>query len=162
MKTSIFSLLLCLLTIPVAGQAGIGDTLKSTKLSLIVLSVEAASEITAYYTQIEPSEGAVYVTVQYKYKNISGRPLGSMSQPIITLIDPMGNEYEPDARASAIYSLQMDNDEKVISELNPGITSKGSKVFEISEELLKKSGWHLLIKFDNVAFRIACLGTIEL
>lgn len=132
----------------------VGDTLKSERTSLIVTSIKSLRSINGDFLESEPSEGAIYLTVQYKYKNISGKAIGMFSKPSISLIDPNGNDYDADIGASSVFATVVDDNEKVLSDLNPGITVKSSTVFEVSEEALKTFGWYLSIELGDSHFKI--------
>ena len=132
----------------------IGDTIKHGRIALIVTSVAGRTVVGGDFFKATPSEGAVYVAVQYKYKNISTKSIGSFSKPSMKLIDPYGNKYDMDVNASSCYGSENKDNEKVISALNPGITSKASCVFEVSSELLNKSPWELLVNVEDQDFRI--------
>ena len=82
--------------------------------------------------------------VEYAYKNISQNPIDSWSLPIIKLQDINGAVYTQDADASWYFDDY--SDEKIISDLNPGIKTKGSKIFEVSTEIL--NGGILYAFFD--------------
>jgi len=68
---------------PEEALANIGDTLKTGQLNLIVTAIRTRSRVGGEFAESTPSEGAVYLTVQYKYKNVSGKAIGMFSQPDI-------------------------------------------------------------------------------
>jgi hypothetical protein len=135
----------------------LGDTIKHSRIALIVTSVAGRTEVGGTFFKSTPSEGAVYIAVQYKYKNISTKSIGAFSKPPLKLIDPYGNKYDIDVNASSSYGSENKDNEKVISDLNPGITSKASCVFEVSSELLNKSPWELLVNVEDQDYRITSL-----
>jgi len=97
-----------------------------------------------------PSTGGAFITIDWSYKNISKKPLSSWSNPDVVLIDPNGAEYEPDSEATLLYSANSGGDEKIISNLNPGITVSGDgEIYEVSKELCSKDGWKAKIKSDK-------------
>ncbi len=133
---------------------GIGDTLNDGKVALIVTNIETKGSVGDEYSNTAASEGAVYVAVQYKYKNVSGSAIGMFEKPKISLYDPSGTAYEEDINATTSYSSQVGIDEKIISDLNPGITVKSCTVFEVSKELFNQTGWRLILVSDDVSFTI--------
>lgn len=97
-----------------------------------------------------PSTGGAFITVNWSYKNITKKPLSSWSNPDVVLIDPNGAEYEPDAEATILYASTNNDDEKVFSNLNPGITVSGTgKIYEVSKDLCTADGWKVKIKADK-------------
>ena len=97
-----------------------------------------------------PSTGGAFITIDWSYKNITKKPLSSWSNPDVVLIDPNGAEYEPDAEATILYAANNNDDEKVFSNLNPGITVSGTgKIYEVSNDLCNNDGWKVKIKADK-------------
>ncbi len=97
-----------------------------------------------------PSTGGAFITIDWSYKNITKKPLSSWSNPDVVLIDPNGAEYEPDAEATILYASNNNDDEKVFSNLNPGITVSGTgKIYEVSKDLCTADGWKVKIKADK-------------
>jgi TM2 domain-containing membrane protein YozV len=136
--------------------SNLGDTLKASSIYLIVTNIKPLSSIGGndFVEATRPSEGAIYLTVQYKYKNISNKALGMFSKPTISLVDPNGNSYDADIAASGAFAMEVDDNEKVISDLNPGISVKSSTVFEVANELLQQPGWCLHVEFDDQTFKV--------
>jgi hypothetical protein len=76
--------------------------------------------------------------------------MSSFSNPTIRLISPDRIEYNADVGATSARASEIEVDEKIISNLNPGITVQSTAVFEVSRELLAESGWQIQIKYDGV------------
>jgi len=70
-------------------------------------------------------------------------------------LDPNGNDYDSDMAASSYFAAQIGQDEKVFSDLNPGISVKSSAVYEVSKEMYQKHGWKLSIDVDGKTFIVA-------
>lgn len=132
----------------------VGDTFKTNKMEIKVISIEKRKKVGDDIFGEKASEGGVYIAVYYQYKNISDKAIGAFSQPSVKLIDPKGTKYDSDLGATTSYVTEdkINIDEKVLSDLNPGITVKDAEVFEVSEELLKDTGWQLIIDADQDAF----------
>lgn len=105
------------------------------------------------------SKGGIYLVVDWSYKNASRKPMGAFSQPKLTLISPDGTEYEEDLGATAVYAGEVDLDEKILSNLNPGITVQSASVIEVAENLLAEEGWRIQIEFDDDKTFFAVRGT---
>jgi hypothetical protein len=131
----------------------IGETVKTDKFEITIISIEERSQVGATYFSSKPSEGGTYIAINWKYKNISDKPIGMFSFPIISLIDGKGIKYSTDISATSSFATETDDDSKIASDLNPGITVKDSKVFEISSELFAVGGWQLKIA-ENTFIKI--------
>lgn len=107
-----------------------------------VLGVSTARAVGTEYFSSQASEGGVYVIIKWSMKNISKKPLGLWDRPTTALLDPNGVEYSEDLDAGSNYSTQVDDSqEKILSDLNPGIKTKQYAVFEISREAWSAPGW---------------------
>ena len=51
----------------------VGDTVKTDKFEINIFSVETSKIVGNTYFKKEPSEGGIYVIVNWEYKNISNR-----------------------------------------------------------------------------------------
>lgn len=129
--------------------AELGTPVTTGKFEITVTSVELRDRVGGEFLNSSPSEGGTYVAVQWRYKNISPKPVGSFSLPRLKLADSNGTEYDPDISASSYYAGEVGADTKILSDLNPGITSTDVKVFEVSRESLSTLGWQLRIKADQ-------------
>lgn len=127
----------------------IGQTFDSGNVQVTVVSAELKDKVGGEYFESKPAEGGVYVAVVWKYKNIGNEPIGMFSQPSLKLIDPNGVEYDSDAGASASYSTERELTEKVISDLNPGITVTAAEVFEVAKDSYDPKTWKVLVKADD-------------
>lgn len=132
-----------------ASNFEVGETATTEDLEVTVTVVEERDKVGDDMINAEPSEGGMYVAVQWTYKNISDEAIGSFSMPSLNLVDENENSYSSDLDGSMGYAMEVDGDSKVLSELNPGISVTDSSVFEVSEELFDASTWTLLIKADE-------------
>ncbi len=132
--------------------AKVGDTITTNKFEIVVTSIEARTKVGTDFFNSTPAEGGIYVTVQWKYKNITSEPIGSLSTPSIRLIDKNNTRYRPDINASGNFATELNLDRKILSDLNPGITVKAAAVFEISKEFYEGGGWKLMVDADENAY----------
>jgi hypothetical protein len=123
----------------------IGDKVSAPPLEIVVNSAQQKLRVGTEYFNSSPSEGATYVAINWRYKNIGKKPLSMWSKPEMKLRDAEGTEYSEDIGAASSYATEIDLDEKVISDLNPGITVNSAAVFEISKESLQNPGWKIVI-----------------
>jgi hypothetical protein len=134
---------------------GVGETMVYPRIELIIVSVNHKKSVGGEFLNEVASEGAILITVDYKYKNTSPEPIRSFSKPRIKLIDNKGVEYNPDIGKSSVYAVEKNIDSKVISDLNPGITVNDVEVFEIGEKQFVEDKWTLLVSSDNETYRVA-------
>ncbi|KZL93576.1 DUF4352 domain-containing protein [Clostridium magnum] len=123
----------------------VGDVIKTDKFEVTIVSIEEKAQVGGEYIKKTPSEGGTYIAVQFQYKNISDKPVGSFSKPSINLTDKSGTKYKADIDASSTFATEVNPDRKIVSDLNPGITVKDADVFEISKDSYSKGGWKLLV-----------------
>jgi hypothetical protein len=123
----------------------IGDKVSAPPLEIVVNSAQEKLSVGNEFFNSRPSEGATYVAINWQYKNVGKKPLSMWSKPEMKLRDAEGTEYSEDIGAASSYATEIDLDEKVISDLNPGITVKSAAVFEISKESLQNPGWKIVI-----------------
>ncbi|MFZ7134126.1 MAG: DUF4352 domain-containing protein [Eubacteriales bacterium] len=133
-------------------EYAVGDTLTTPRFEITILTVEKRNSVGSEFFQAKASEGGVFVAIQYKYKNVSDKPIGMFSKPDFYLIDPQGNSYDADVSGSSSYTTELDLDENVVSDLNPGIAVKGADVFEVAEELLEQGQWQIKVDADKEFF----------
>lgn len=123
----------------------IGDTVQTDKYELTINEVSQNSYVGTEYLGQEPSEGGIYVCVDYTFKNTSDKPINSFEFPSLKIVDANGVEYDNDFAATTYYRTQKDANRKSLSDLNPGITTSDNEAFEISEELYNQGEWFIVI-----------------
>lgn len=92
-------------------------------------------------------EGAIYVAVEYEYKNISKQPISSWDLPTVRLADGNDAVYSQDADAD--WYFEGYSDEKAISDMNPGIKTRGAKIFEVAIDVLNAGGMKVYVEADK-------------
>lgn len=127
----------------------IGDSIKTEKFELKVSAVNTKSRVGGEFLDEKAADGAVFLIVNFSYKNITKEPIGSFSVPSVKVIDPNGTKYDEAAGATAYYQTEINLNKKAISDINPGITQKDATVFEVSKELWANKGWKLIIDADD-------------
>lgn len=129
----------------------VGDFFQTRNFEISISDIQLHSSVGGQYFSSQPSEGALYVAVQWNYKNISDKPIGPFSTPSIKLKDANGTSYSADIGASSSYATELDIDSKVLSDLNPGIRVRDGDVFEVSEEAFDMETWTLFVDADQNA-----------
>ncbi len=132
----------------------VNEPITTDKIEVTVTDVEERSQVGSQYLNEKASEGATLVVVNWKYKNISDKPIGSFSQPSIKLVDANGTEYEADLGKTSTYATEQELDNKVLSDLNPGITVKDAEVFEVSKESFAEGDWQLKVKVSGKKYQV--------
>jgi len=123
--------------------------INTEKFSLTVTSVASRSRVGGEYLNEKAPSGAIFVTVDFNYKNISKEPISSFQVPEVKLIDPNNVSYDQAIGATGYYATQKNLNKKIASDLNPGISQRDASVFEVSKENWSKKGWKLLITADK-------------
>jgi len=127
----------------------VGDTIKTDKFEIKVSSVSNRISVGGELINEKATDGALFVVVNFNYKNITKEPVSSFRVPTAKIIDPNGSEYDEAAGASNKYEIEAGLNKKIVSDINPGITQKDAAVFEVSKDLWKKNGWKLAIDADK-------------
>jgi len=127
----------------------IGDSIKTEKFDIKVSSVTTRASVGGSYINEKAADGAVFVIVNFSYKNITKEPISSFSVPDVNIFDPNGTKYDEASGATGYYQVEIDLNKKAISDINPGITQKDATVFEVSKDLWKSNGWKLVVDADE-------------
>ena len=123
----------------------VGETVRTSRFELTVDSIESRKTVGGEFLSETAPEGSIYVAVRFTVKNISNQPIGMFSQPIVTLVDQSGTRYESDLGATSTYATEAKLSEKVVSDLNPGVTVTGARVFHVAEDRFSLSTWRVQI-----------------
>ena len=128
----------------------IGEMVKSEKYEFTITTVTTATKVGSEYLDEKAPEGALFLILNYKSKNITKETMSSSDIPKIKkIIDPNGTSYSEASSATMYYKTAKGIDEKIISKLNPGITEKSAVVFEVSSDLWKEKGWKAIVDADD-------------
>jgi len=102
------------------------------------------------YVQEKASSGGKYIAVIWRYKNTTNEPLSAFDKPRVYLMSPDGVTYEADIGASSALTTEDAIaklvSEKVVSKLNPGISSSAADVFEVAETSFDPNTWKVFFK----------------
>ncbi|KAB2931309.1 MAG: DUF4352 domain-containing protein [Leptonema illini] len=126
----------------------VGEVYKTDNFEITVSSIRPRNSVGQIIMIERPSEGAVFVEVLFKYKNITQKPIG-YGFPRIKLIDPNGVKYDEQVSASIQLAVEKNFSRKAISDLNPGVTSSDGKIFEVAAEAWKTPGWKIAVESDR-------------
>ena len=127
----------------------IGEKITTNKFEITVTNVEEKSIVGSRYMDESAGEGNTYVCCIIKIKNISNEPIGMFSQPSFNLIDDNNITYNIDVGASTLYSSEVVDTSKAISDLNPGVTVNDTGVFEIGKSYYTQNNFNLKISADK-------------
>lgn len=129
----------------------IGEPFKTDKFIITVSKIATRNSVGSGFFAVNSSEGGMFVTVEWNYKNISKRPISSFNTPTMSLISPDGAEYTADIDATSSFATELNLDSKILSDLNPGIKVRNAKVFEVSKTNFVPKEWVLRIHADSDA-----------
>lgn len=125
----------------------------STSISSLELKKTLSDEMGVFTAKAQ--DGATLVAVIIDQTNVSNKPVSAFSVPQLTLISPDGIEYEADLGKTSEYSMIKEVDEKILSDIAPGLRSESAFVFEVSDQQLSKTGWTLKVgDITNVMFKV--------
>ena len=131
----------------------VGQTFNTKQFEVTVTKVNKVSYVgDGFFWNETPSDGAIYVTVEYTYKNITDKPISAFSDISVRLVDSKGTKYSSDVGASGAFASTKDFSDKLLSDINPGITIKSGTVFEVAESEFDKDGWYLDVDRVKVKF----------
>jgi len=130
----------------------IGEVINTGTFEITAVSADQKTVVGGQYVNEKASEGATLIAVNWKYKNVSDKPVSS--EPSVKLVDSNGTEYNWDLGKSSTYTVEQRIDSKVLSDLNPGITVNDAKVFEVSKESYAKSGWKLKFTVSGKVYMV--------
>jgi len=121
----------------------IGDHFGSTDYDFAVDKVTRAKSVGITYVEQTAAEGGVFIVAHYRFKNTSQAPLAAASTPDLKLIDGRGTVYSADDGATGMYLMTHKMTQKLMSDINPGITVEGARVFEVSATDFNPATWSL-------------------
>lgn len=130
----------------------IGEVINTGTFEITTISADQKTVVGGQYVNEKASEGATLIAVNWKYKNVSDKPVNN--EPSVKLVDSNGTEYNWDLGKSSTYAVEQKIDSKVVSDLNPGITVNDAKVFEVSKESYAKSGWKLKFTVSGKVYMV--------
>lgn len=123
----------------------VGSRVVLGDITATITKVRNADRFANTYTSVEASEGGTLVAVTYSVTNTSARPVKSYMMPQLKLVDPAGVKYNADIGKTASFLAATNTDLKMVSDLNPGITTKDVQVFEVSKQQYDPAAWRVLI-----------------
>lgn len=108
-------------------------------------NVALPDQVGGEYFSERAGHGGRLVVVQYTVKNNSAAPIPAYEIPAVRLFDRQGVSYAPDAGLTGALATEPGilANNKLVSDLNPGIMTQGADVFEISAEAWAAGGWRL-------------------
>ncbi|MEI8285213.1 MAG: DUF4352 domain-containing protein [bacterium] len=127
----------------------IGKPSKCGFVEINVTTIDYSQTISGSLGNSNASDGATFVIVNWTYKNISSQPMNALNKPVMYLVSNENARFKIDMGASAAYASSLDNNEKILSDLNPGIKSSTSSVFEVAKELYDPFTWKILVEHQN-------------
>jgi hypothetical protein len=129
-------------------RLAMGTTASCGNVDVTITKIASKDRVGDMDFGTKASEGGILVVVEWSYKNTSKKPIDMFDGPSMSLVSEDGTTYESDVDATSSYATETENDEKVLSDLNPGITVKGAEVFEVSRELFDASKWSVKVESD--------------
>ncbi|MFL9929833.1 tetratricopeptide repeat protein [Paraburkholderia sp. RL18-103-BIB-C] len=98
-------------------------------------------------------EGAEYIVIRVKLKNVGTKPISAVDMPDINLVDAQDSIYKPDVQASMAAAEALGDDSKVVSDLNPDLSVTKVEAFEVSKKVFDAVAWRLHVG-DNISYHL--------
>ena len=104
---------------------------------------------------ISAPDRGVLVGIVLNFTNRTDAPVPALGLPEPILVSPEGVQYKQNLMNSLLYAGIQNIQQNFLSEINPGLTSESAYVFEVSESLMKQSGWTLKLDMHpDIYFKI--------
>ena len=132
----------------------IGDKIKVGDAEITLKSVKARDSVGSAYFKEKAAEGGTLVIVEYAFKNVGAKPIGMFDRVSPQLLDPAGQAYGPDAGKAGALATETKYDTKLLSDLNPGITTRGGDVFEVAADKFDRNTWKVFFGSKENAFSL--------
>jgi hypothetical protein len=132
-----------------AKRVAVGESERAGDYEIAIVAAEVRSRVGNAMFETSAPEGARYMVVHTRVKNITKEPLSAFSRPSIRFVDGEGTEYSPDVGASGAYGAERNVDTKILSNLNPGVSMDLVAVFEVGDDALRKQGSRVVINADE-------------
>jgi hypothetical protein len=123
----------------------IGDAVNFETFEITLKSVEQEQQVGGSMDVTKAADGGTLIAIIYTLKNTGKKPLGMFDRPSLQLIDPDGQQYSDDASATTSLRIEKDFTGKMLSDLNPGISTTDGIVFEVSKEKFDKRTWNVIL-----------------
>jgi hypothetical protein len=114
------------------------------KFEIRVRRIEVRQRVGSEFFGTVAGKGANYLAVIIEVKNVSDRPV-SWLPDVAGVIDGKGIKYNRDHGASGAYATEVNFNTKILSDLNPGVTTEQLSVFELPVSLTQSKNWVVVI-----------------
>jgi peptidoglycan hydrolase-like protein with peptidoglycan-binding domain len=124
------------------------DPLSTSRYKFEIVRLFETVIVGGSFDEVRSHDDNTFIVVDFKYKNISGKPLSSFKKPKIYLKDDKGRKYKSDKLATLSYLNHMDVEEKWFSEINPDVTVDSAAVFEINGSS-PRTNWTIVLDAEE-------------
>lgn len=134
-----------------AEKVSLGQPIETGKTQVVVTAMEQRDVVGIQYAEERASDGATLVVIKFNVKNTGDKPVSMFEQPTLTLLDDKGVEYSSDIAKTSAFTMEGDVNTKVMSDLNPGITTQGVEVFEVAKDRFNPATWTAKVSGSKAA-----------
>lgn len=129
----------------------VGDAVKTSRYEIKVIQSGTTSVVGNEFLNEKAGQGATFVVVVWTLKNISERGISGTSLPTdVYLYDASGQRYSRDFGATMAFTAANDQiDSKLVSDLNPGVSTTEADVFEVGSANYDPNTWKVVIEADK-------------
>lgn len=135
----------------VSNETGYIDGIKisTSKFKIFLNSVEPAAPEGRIYLNKEPSEGSLYIVVNWEYKNLTKTYQTPPDTPLLYFTDMHGTRYDCDLDAASRYAATRNQTRTISRALKPGSNVKEIQIFAIPKSVFDAGGLFLQITADE-------------
>ena len=123
----------------------VGDSVELPGAAVQITSIKTRDTVGGEYMRETASDGGVLVVVTYSLTNTGSKPLQAFMQPDIKLVDAAGVAYDPDIAKTGAYATEANLNTKIMSDLNPGVSTRGAEVFEVGKTRYDPTTWRVMV-----------------
>ncbi|MBS0479311.1 MAG: DUF4352 domain-containing protein [Proteobacteria bacterium] len=124
----------------------LGDAVNFGVFEITLETVEQKQQVGGAMDVTKAADGGTLVAITYTLKNTGKKPLGMFDRPSLQLIDPDGQRYSSDVGATSSLRIEKDFTAKMLSDLNPAITTTDGVVFEVSKNQFDRKTWKVILE----------------
>lgn len=129
----------------------LGDAVNFDAFEITIKTVEQKQQVGGSMDITKAADGGTLVAITYSLKNTGKKPLSMFDRPSLQLIDPEGQQYSSDVSATSSLRIEKDFTAKMLSDLNPGISTTDGAVFEVSKDKFEKKTWKVVLEGHETA-----------
>jgi hypothetical protein len=130
-------------------QGSAGTPVSTPIFDILVKSVEQTRRIGTMVRNRKAGHGASFWVVEWRFTNVSDRPVMDRRRPRLILSSPDGAFYLPHDSATGLAQKKGLLTSLANDSINPGTGSAEKTVFEVSSDVDSLQGWRVIVEADQ-------------